>query len=205
MVIESLPIYGSKPTSTTFEVTEDVRSNTKWVERRRKILGPRTLTLRYFPPIKVELDHPTCLPREIEGTLTLKEFHNRVASTAPYSQVVIVIHTEETNNYRLNNTEVVNLLDYEIDKGVLTFWSVDISKGKLIEYSQIANAFFEEPDGEVNMVKKHYNQFIKINSATPIFLDTTYGRKKVDNVITFSGHIGSSEKPQLYIGLVIDE
>ncbi len=198
----TLPIYGTQPT--TIEVRQNISFDSEYADLMKELFNDVPL-VSVFPQIKVELEHPACLPRKSKEAITLEEFYKRVFFMPPDSQVVIVIHNVETDQYRLYNTEIVNLLDYEMDKGILSFYSIDLSKGKLIEYSQIANAIFEDHDGDWCMVRKHHNQLIKINSATPIFLDTTYGRKKVDNVITFSGHIASSEKPQLYIGLVIDE
>ncbi len=131
MNIATLPIYGTKPT--TIVVKQAFRINSKWADRMREVNSDGTRSIPVFPPIKVELDQPACLPRESKEAITLEEFYKRVFFMPPDSQFVIVIHNVETDQYRLYNTEVVNLLDYEMDKGILSFYSIDLSKGKLIE------------------------------------------------------------------------
>lgn len=203
MSIATLPISGEIPTSITFEQSIDY--DEEFADLMRAIRGNEKITRSVFPPTKVEFDIPACSARENEESITLKEFYQRVSFMPPDSQIAIVIHNIQYDNYRLHNTEVVTLLDYDWDKDILTFWSVDRSKGKLIEYAQIANAVFEDRDGQLSMVRRYHNQLMQINGNTPIFLNTTYGKRKVDNVITFVGHTAWSDKPHKYIGLVIDE
>lgn len=201
----TLPIQGKIPATTTSTREVAISMPEDWDFMSDLYQNKYSVDISIFPPSSVELADPACLQRDdCRGTITLKEFYQRIFFMPPDALIAIVIHNKDHNSYRLYNTEVVNQMDYDWDKKLLIFWSVFRTKGKLIEFSQISNAVYEDTgNGEWTMFRKRHNSLLRVESNTPIILDTTYGRKEISNVVTFSGI--AKDKPQMYIGLVIEE